>query len=84
MKAGQIICLIVGLVLLLPGGCFALFGIGLVSDSSDNMSGAGWMLLAIAAAILALAALMFWVAFRKTGQPAGAAAKPENPPPPPS
>jgi hypothetical protein len=79
MKAGQIICLIVGLVLLLPGGCFTLFGVGLISDSSDNMAGAGWMLLGIAVVILGLAGLMFWIAFRKTTPPA---ASPGDAPPP--
>jgi hypothetical protein len=81
MKTGQIICLIVGLLLLLPGGCFLLFGVGLVSDSSDNMSGAGWMLLGIAAVILGLAGLMLWIAFRRTAPPA---TTPGDAPPPPT
>ena len=83
MRAGQIICLIVGLVLLLPGGCFLLFGVGLLSDSSDNMAGAGWMLLAIAVVVLGLAGLMLWVAFRKTAPPpAVPPAGPGEAPPP--
>jgi hypothetical protein len=40
------------------------------------------MLLGIAVAILALAGLMFWVAFRKTGQAAGESPSADNSQPP--
>ena len=85
MKGGQIAALIIGCLLLLPGGCFMLFGIGIASDSSDNMSSAGWSLIAIAVAILAFAGLLFWIAFRKRSPtPAGGSSQAPPSPPPPS
>jgi membrane protein implicated in regulation of membrane protease activity len=83
MKGGQIAALVIGCLLLLPGGCFMLFGIGLASDTSDNLGGAGWMLIGIALAILAFAGLLFWIAFRKRGAtPAGASSSPPPAEPP--
>src|SRR5579863_6773615 len=78
MKGGQIAALVIGCLLLLPGGCFMLFGIGLASDTSDNLGGAGWMLIGIALAILAFAGLLFWIAFRKRA-PAATSGPPAPP-----
>ena len=35
MTGGQIAALIFALLLLLPGGCFLFFGIGMLTDSGD-------------------------------------------------
>jgi hypothetical protein len=64
MTGGQIAALIVAILLLLPGGCFLLFGIGL-SDQYRGDREAAVELLLIAAAILLPAGLLFWVAFRR-------------------
>jgi len=65
LRGSQIAALIFGALLLLPGGCFLLFGLGLASDNSDNLSGLGWIMILIAAAILSVMGLLFWFAFRK-------------------
>jgi membrane protein implicated in regulation of membrane protease activity len=71
MSGGQIAALVFAILLLLPGGCFLLFGIGFTADS--GLAGALWLL--IAALILGAAGLLFWVAFRQRrgGTPPGAA-----------
>ena len=75
MSGGRIAALIFAILLLLPGACFLKVGIyGQFRDSP----GASLPLLTIAAVILALAGLLFWLAFRR--QPA-AGAPPDAPPP---
>jgi hypothetical protein len=64
MTGGQVVALIFAVLLLLPGGCFLLFGIGLSDQYADDREAAVELLL-IAAAILSLAGLLFWVAFRR-------------------
>ena len=64
MKGGQIAALFFAILLLLPGGCFLVFGIGLSDQYADDREAAVKLLL-VAAAILALAGLLFWVAFRR-------------------
>lgn len=64
MTGSQIIALIVAILLLIPGGCFLLFGIGLSSQYADDREAAVELLL-IAGAILSVAGLLFWVAFRR-------------------
>jgi len=67
MKGGQIAALIFAILLLLPGGCFVFFGFVFLhglgeyphSDEFDPS------LLLIGLGILAVAALLFWVAFRR-------------------
>jgi membrane protein implicated in regulation of membrane protease activity len=74
MKAGQIVALIFAILLLLPGGCFLVFGIGLSDQYADDRE-AALKLLLVAGAILSLAGLLFWFAFRrrtKRGGPPGA------------
>ena len=71
MTGGQIVALILAILLLLPGGCFLVFGIsGATGGHTTGMTSAGdaelaGLLLTIAAVILALAGLLFWVAFRR-------------------
>jgi hypothetical protein len=65
MTGGQIAALVFAIFLLLPGGCFLVFGVS-GTDTGE--------LLPIAAAILAPAGLLFWVAFRR---------RPDRAPPPP-
>lgn len=78
MSGGQIAALIFAILLLLPGGCFLVVGVGFAVDSNRQFSDAAFILLPIAAAILALAGLLFWLAFRR--RPAGAGS-PDAPPP---
>ena len=79
MKTGQVVSLVIGCLLLLPGGCFMLFGVGLASDTSDNLGGLGWAMIGIALAIIAFAGLLFWIAFRKRGaQPSGSGEPPNS------
>jgi len=68
MSFGQVVSLILGALLLLPGGCFLFFGIGLSSDAQE-FSGLGVVLLLIAAAILLIVWLLFRFAFRRKPPP---------------
>jgi len=75
MMAGRIVALIFAVLLLLPGGCFLWVGISEVDKSRHSMcvSGCGeveWfdnylVMLPIAVAILSIAGLLFWAAFRR-------------------
>jgi hypothetical protein len=67
MTGGQIAALIFAILLLLPGGCFFLFGIGFAADG-DSFGG---LLLLVGIAILSVMGLLFWVAFRKPTPPPG-------------
>jgi heme/copper-type cytochrome/quinol oxidase subunit 2 len=62
VSGGQIAALIFAIILLLPGGCFLLSGIAFTTDR--QYYDASFVLLPIAAAILALAGFLFWIAFR--------------------
>jgi hypothetical protein len=68
MTGGQIAALIFAILLLLPGGCFVFFGFvflhgfNLEHPHSDSFYPS---LLLIGLGILAAAALLFWVAFRR-------------------
>jgi hypothetical protein len=61
MTGGQVAALIFALVLLLPGGCFFILGIGLLSENDTD----GPMSLLVGILILSVMGLLFWVAFRK-------------------
>jgi hypothetical protein len=65
MTGGQIAALIVAILLLLPGGCFLILGIGLLSENDTD----GPMLL-VGMLILSGTGLLFWAAFRKRPPPA--------------
>ena len=65
MTGGQIAALIIAILLLLPGGCFLIFGIGFASEQQRQFADLGALMLVVAAVILGLAGLLFWVAFRR-------------------
>ncbi len=65
MTGGQVAALIFALLLLLPGGCFLIFGIGFATDEEAAFANAAPGLLLVAAAILGVAGLLFWLAFRR-------------------
>ncbi len=82
MSGGQIAALIFAILLLLPGGCFVFFGIvflnGLGLSEHPQSNKFDPSLLLIGLGILAVVALLFWLAFRRkpaTGAP------PDAPPP---
>ena len=64
MSGGQVAALIFAIILLIPGGCFLFYGIDL-SGHHDEFAGLGATLLIVGLVILAVAGLLFWVAFRK-------------------
>jgi len=75
MSGGQIVALLFSILLLLPGGCFLWVGIfGVWRDDP----GPSLPLLSVAAVILALVGLLFWVAIRRQ-PPSGPPQAPENP-----
>jgi hypothetical protein len=76
MSGGQIAALIFGILLLLPGGCFLVFGIGFATDR--QYSDVSLVMLPVAAGILVLAGFLFWVAFRRKP---GQSGSPDAPPP---
>jgi membrane protein implicated in regulation of membrane protease activity len=67
MTGGQFASMIFGLILLLPGGCFLFVGWTMLTDTFQ--AGAGPPLLIIAFLILGVAALCFWIAFRRRDPP---------------
>jgi hypothetical protein len=66
LSGGQIAALIFAILLLLPGGCFLIFGIGFATDTG----GFALLLLLSATAILGLAWFLFRIAFRRREGPA--------------
>ena len=66
MTGGQIAALIFALLLLLPGGCFLVFGIGFAIDG--QFSDVAYVMLPVAAAILGLAGFLFWLAFSRKAE----------------
>jgi hypothetical protein len=77
MSGGQIAALLGAILLLFPGGCFLFFGIVLRPGTAVS---APSLVLLIGVAILALAGLLFWLAFRRRPPPPGAGAGPSAPP----
>ncbi len=73
MTGRQIAALIGAILLLLPGGCFLIVGIGMLTQSS--ISGAVEAL-QIGVPILAVVGLLFWVAFRRRPPPPSPGAGP--------
>ena len=67
MTGGQIAALIFAILLLLPGGCFLVFGIGFATDR--QLSDVAFVMLPIAAVILGFAGFLFWIAFRRRPAP---------------
>ena len=70
MSGGQIAALIFALLLLLPGGCFLVVGIGFATDR--QYYDVSLIMLPVAAAILGLAGFLFWLAFRRRQAPGAA------------
>lgn len=77
MSGGQIAALIFAILLLLPGGCFLLAGISVLSDS--RFASMALVALPIAAAILGLAGYLFWRALRRRPADADGASPPREP-----
>jgi hypothetical protein len=77
MSGGQIAALICAIILLLPGGCFLLFGIGFATDPHN--SDVALVMLPVAIVLLSLTGLLFWAAFRRRP---GRSAPPNASPPP--
>jgi hypothetical protein len=72
MSGGQIVALIFAILLLLPGGCFLLGGMNSMVPSRGSTCVSGCrgisdslILLPVAVAILSVAGLLFWLAFRR-------------------
>jgi hypothetical protein len=68
MKGDQIAALIFAILLLLPGGCCVFFGVIFLHgfDPEGHQSGGFYpSLLLFGLGILAVAGLLFWVAFRR-------------------
>ncbi|HEX3860722.1 MAG TPA: hypothetical protein VHY35_03440 [Stellaceae bacterium] len=63
MTGGQIAALLFAILLLLPGGCFLVVGISILSDR--QFAEMALIALPIAAAILGLSGFLFWVALRR-------------------
>jgi hypothetical protein len=69
MTGGQVAALIFAILLLLPGGCFLVFGIGFATDR--QFYDVSFVMIPLAAAILGLAGFLFWIAFRRRRGPGG-------------
>jgi membrane protein implicated in regulation of membrane protease activity len=65
MSGGQIAALVFAIILLLPGGCFLFFGVTMMSANDAIATSVAPLLLIVAAVILSLMALLFWIAFRR-------------------
>ncbi|HEV2333947.1 MAG TPA: hypothetical protein VGS13_00465 [Stellaceae bacterium] len=82
MSGGQIAALIFAILLLLPGGCFLFFGVvflnglGLSEHPQSNEFDPSLLLIGIG--IVSVAALLFWVAFRRRAPDQGGS--PDAPP----
>jgi membrane protein implicated in regulation of membrane protease activity len=81
MSGGQIAALLLAILLLLPGGCFVFFGIvflnGLGLSEHPQSDKFDPTLLLIGFGILAVVALLFWVAFRR--RPSDTSGPPQTP-----
>ena len=62
MSGGQVAALFVAILLLLPGGCFLVVGIGSLAEGHASSAVAA---LQIALPILAMAGVLFWLARRR-------------------
>jgi hypothetical protein len=66
MSGGQIAALIFAILLLLPGGCFLIMGIGISLETHPDRidQDLGPVALGVAFMILSLTGFLFWLAFR--------------------
>lgn len=67
MSGGQIAALVFAVILLIPGGCFFLYGVSLWGDPGGY--GLGPPMLIIGLVIFSIVGLLGWVAFRKRKPP---------------
>jgi membrane protein implicated in regulation of membrane protease activity len=65
MSGGQIAALVFAIILLLPGGCFLIMGVALIGEHDRIARDVAPLALIVAAILLAIAGLLFWVAFRR-------------------
>ena len=72
MTGGQVAALVFAILLLLPGGCFFIVGLGFLFDDDS----AGLIMLLVGIVILSVMSLLFWVAFRKRSRPPGTSLTP--------
>ena len=77
MSGGQIAALIIAILLLLPRGCFLIMGVALLGEHDRIARDVAPLALIVAAILLTITGLLFWVAFRRRG------AGPGDPPLPP-
>ena len=72
MSGGQVAALTVAILLLLPGGCFLIMGVGMLTEAQPDRidRDVGPMALTVALVVLALTGFLFWIAFRRRRPPA--------------
>jgi hypothetical protein len=80
MSGGQVAALVCAILLLLPGGCFLLVGIN-EANRYRSRQYTEWfdnylVMLPVAVAILSVAGLLFWLAFRRRHGRGGPTAPP--------
>ena len=78
MSGGQIAALIIAIILLLPGGCFLIMGIAFLGEHDRIARDIAPLALIVAAILLSITGLLFWVAFRRRRTGPG---EPPSPPP---
>jgi membrane protein implicated in regulation of membrane protease activity len=76
VTGGQIAALIFAILLLLPGGCFLFVGAAFMTDDDRIAQSAAPVALIVAAVLLGIAGLLFWVAFRRRRNPGAPPASP--------
>ena len=69
MTGGQIAALIFAILLLLPGGCFLIVGVGLLAENDRIARDVAPLALIVSAILLAITGLLFWLAFRRRAVP---------------
>jgi hypothetical protein len=64
MSGGQIAALLFAVILLIPGGCFFIMGVSLLTDKTDY-GGLDLLAVAVGLGLLSLVGFLGWIAFRK-------------------
>ena len=72
MSGGQIAALVFAILLLLPGGCFLIMGVGMTLEAQPDRIDreVGPVALSVAIGLLSLTGFLFWVALRRRSRPA--------------
>jgi len=68
LSGGQIAALLFAVILLIPGGCFFVMGLGMLTDKTDY-GGLTQLALGVGVGLLALAVFLGRFAFRKRPPP---------------